>query len=397
MCAGLVLVLAGCGGGSGSGGSPAPTPSPTVTPTPTPTPTAASDQEIVRRTLTIDLANPDNYANPALPAYYDGTVAALDNTPAANRVDDQVALLGRVLFYDKALSFDRTVSCGTCHQQAFGFGDDKRFSTGQGGVAFTAAHSMRLGNVRYWQPGTMFWNRRAASVEVQASVPILNPLEMGWRDNGGFAALATRLAGLEYYPVLFRRAFGDATVSEVRIQRAVAAFQRAMISSDSRWDRAYAQVFSAGQPNRNLGATLPGFSASEQRGRELFMAPPNAGGAGCSGCHVPPTFALAPDSRSNGLDPGATTVFKAPSLKSTGKSQFWMHDGRFASLIQVVNFYDSGVQAGPALDDRLRGPGGNPQRLNLSEDDKRALVDFLLTLNDDTLVAASRFADPFIR
>ena len=394
-CLALALLLAGCGGGSGSGGSPAPTPTPTIAPTPTPT--AASDQEIVQRTLAIDLDNPGNYAAPVLPAHYDATVAALDNTPAGEPIDDRIALLGRVLFYDRALSVDRTVSCGTCHQQAFGFGDDKRFSVGQGGVAFTSAHSMRLGNVRYSQPGTMFWNRRAATIEAQASVPILNPLEMGWQGNGGFPALIARLAALDYYPVLFRRAFGDAAIGEARIQRALAAFQRAMISSDSRWDRSYAQVFSAGAPNRNLDAALPGFGASEQRGRELFMTARDAGGAGCAACHVPPTFAHAADSRSNGLDAGQTALFKPPSLKNTARSQFWMHDGRFASLIQVVNFYDSGVRDGPALDDRLRQPGGAPQRLNLSEDDKQALVDFLETLNDEALVSAPHLADPFRR
>ena len=127
------------------------------------------------------------------------------------------------------------------------------------------------------------------------------------------------------------------------------------------------------------------------------MSARDAGGAGCAACHVPPTFALAADSRSNGLDAGQTALFKPPSLKNTARSQFWMHDGRFASLIQVVNFYASGVRDGPALDDRLRQPGGAPQHLYLSEDDKQALVDFLETLNDEALVSAPHLADPFRR
>ena len=237
--------------------------------------------------------------------------------------------------------------------------------------------------------------RRAATVEAQALVPILNPVEMGWQDNGGIAALVTKLAAREYYPVLFRLAFGDAAISEDRIQRALAQFERAMISSDSRWDRAYAQVFNPALPARGLNQNFPGFTVSEQRGKQLFMTPPGAGGAGCSACHVPPAFSLAPNSRSNGLDAGETRLFKSPSLKDVGRSQFFMHDGRFASLIQVVNFYDSGVQNGPALDPLLR-QGANPLRLNLSESDKQALVDFMLTLNDETLGTDPRFSNPFL-
>ena len=142
-----------------------------------------------------------------------------------------------------------------------------------------------------------------------------------------------------------------------------------MISSDSRWDRAYAQVFNANAPNRNLGITLPGFTASEDLGRRLFMTGRNNGGAGCSACHVPPSFALAANSRSNGLDAGETVLFKAPSLKNIGRSQFFMHDGRFTTLAQVIDHYDNGIQNGPALDNRLR-QGNQPQRLNLSQADK---------------------------
>ena len=123
----------------------------------------------------------------------------------------------------------------------------------------------------------------------------------------------------------------------------------------------------------------------------------NAGGAGCSACHVPPTYALAANSRSNGLDAGETTLFKAPSLKNIGRSSFFMHDGRFTTLAQVIDHYDNGIQPGPALDNRLTQGNGQPQRLNLSQTDKQALVDFLLTLNDDTLVTDPRFSDPFLQ
>jgi cytochrome c peroxidase len=163
------------------------------------------------------------------------------------------------------------------------------------------------------------------------------------------------------------------------------------VSSNSRWDTGFAQVFNPAQQNRGLNLDLPNFTAQENRGRQLFVG----NGTNCSACHVPPTFALAANSRSNGLDAGETTLFKSPSLKSVGLSSNFMHDGRFSSLEQVVEHYNSGVQDGPALDNRLRGPQGQPRRLNLSDADKAALVAFLRTLSDPTLTTDARFADPF--
>ena len=397
---GALALLQACGGGdSGDGGTvvtatPTPSPPPTATPTPTPAPTATTPAEIVAKYFTIDLHSPDNYANPSLPAYYDNTVNGDDNAPGP--ISNAVATLGRVLFYDTALSVNDTVSCASCHQQALGFDDNEALSTGFDGGR-TAAHPMRLGNVRYYQPGTMFWDKRASSVEDQATQPIQNPVEMGWDDGaGGIDALISKMNGIEYYPALFDFAFGSSTITETRMQTALAQFERAMISSDSRWDRAYAQVFSANAPNRNLDLTFPGFTASENLGKRLFLNGRNNGGAGCAACHRPPTFALTANSRSNGLDAGETTVFKSPSLKNVGLSQFFMHDGRFTSLAQVIDHYDSGIQNGPALDNRLR-QGNGPQRLNLSAADKQALIDFLETLTDTSLTTDPRFSDPFIQ
>ena len=397
LAAVLSTCLAACGGDDAA----TTTPVASVTPTPTPTPTTATDpaqtaNAVIQRFLQLDMANLDNYAAPVLPAYYDDTVTALDNTPANDPVNDAIATLGRVMFYDTALSVNDTTSCASCHQQGIGFDDDERLSTGFAG-AQTGAHAMRLGNIRYFEGETMFWDRRAASVEDQAAQPILDAAEMGWSDNGGLTALITKMDGLEYYPALFEFVFGDAAITEARMERALAHFQRSMISSDSRWDRAYSQVFSPTANNRALNATLPGFSASEQRGRQLFMTGIGNGGAGCQRCHEAPTFALDGNSRSNGLDAGETIRFKSPSLKNVGQSQFFMHDGRFTTLLQVVEHYDSGIQDGPALDNRLRDGANNPLRLNLSADDRQALVDFMLTLTDETLAADGRFSDPFIR
>jgi cytochrome c peroxidase len=346
---------------------------------------------------TIDFADVANYSAPALPAHFDDTVKALDNSPPPNAIDDRVATLGRVLFYDLRLSTNDRASCASCHQQKFGFTDPMRFSNGISGAATTEFHAMRLGNLRYWQPGTMFWDRRAASVEAQASHPFHSLVEMGWGGAAGdFGDLIRKMAGIPYYPELFGWAFGDSAISEPRIQQALARFVRAMVSSSSRWDEGYAQVFAPDAPNRALDRDLPNFTPEENRGRHLFITKVAEGGAGCAACHLPPTFALAADSRSNGLDPGETRLFKAPSLRSVGLTGPYMHDGRFSTLAEVVAFYDHGVQDGPALDPRLRS-GAGPQRLNLSEEDRAALVAFLVTLNDPVLTTDPRFGDPFRR
>lgn len=351
----------------------------------------------VAAATTIDFAHVANYAAPSLPAYFDGTVAALDNSPASNPADDRVATLGRVLFYDLRLSTNNRASCASCHQQRFGFTDPMRFSNGISTAGTTDFHAMRLGNLRYWQPGSMFWDRRVPDAEAQASQPLHSLVEMGWNETaGGIHALLRKMAATDYYPDLFAWAFGSAAISEPRLQQALAQFVRAMVSHDSRWDAGYARVFSSSTQNRALDVDLPDFTPEENRGRHLFMTAVADGGGGCAACHRPPTFALAADARSNGLDAGETRAFKAPSLRSVGLTGPYMHDGRFATLEEVVNFYASGVQDGPALDPRLR-QGHQPRRLNLEATDRAALVAFLKTLDDPALTTDPRFGDPFRR
>ena len=373
----LALALAACGGGESAQRSATP----------------AGVAELT----TVDFANVADYSAARLPAYFDRTVTVLDNTPASNAVNDRVATLGRVLFYDLRLSTNDRASCASCHQQALGFTDSMRFSNGISSAATTDFHAMRLGNLRYWQPGSTFWDRRAPSVEAQASQPFHSLVELGWGGAaGGFDALVRKMGATPDYPDLFAWAFGSAAITEPRIQQALAQFVRAMISSSSRWDTGYAQVFSRTAPNRALDVDLPNFTRQENRGRHLFMTDVAQGGAGCASCHLPPTFALAANARSNGLDAGETRLFKAPSLRSVGLTGPYMHDGRFATLAEVVGFYDRGIQDGPALDARLR-QGSGPQRLNLSADDRAALVAFLLTLSDPVLTTDARFSDPFRR
>ncbi len=387
--AALLLALAGCGG--------TPTGSDEASGTGTPPPPGATTPfPGITSYTALDPDQPANYVNPELPAFYlQPAVRALDNT--ATPATDRIAVLGQVLFHDPRLSLNRTVACASCHRQVTGFTDRARFSEGFAGEK-TTAHAMRLANARWYAGRGFFWDLRAATLEVQALAPITNSAEMGFDPlHGGTAALFARMDSLPYYAELFTLAFGDAAVNNDRVARAIAAYVRAIVSTGSRWDAGYALTYDPGLPDHGLGRPLPNFTAEENRGRELFLQPPQAGGAGCAGCHVPPTFSLAANSGSNGLDAGEVTIFKSPSLKNVAVAGPYMHDGRFATLAEVVDHYADGVQAGPALDQRLRGPGGAPIRLALSAADRQALVAFLATLTDPGLLADPRFADPFIR
>lgn len=352
----------------------------------------------VTQALNIDLSQLSNYAAPAYPVHYDAQARTPDNTPGINPVTDRGATLGRVLFHDTQLSINNTKSCASCHGATIGFTDAARFSVGFDGAGKTAAHAMRLANARFYGPGDAFWDRRAASLEAQSTQPIQNAVEMGFdAAHGGIAALITRMKGLAYYPELFKFVYGDENITEDRIQKAIAQYVRSIVSVDSKFDQGFAQVYNAQAPDRGLNAPFPVLTAQENRGKQLFLQPPPQGGAGCQACHTAPTFALTGNSRSNGLDAGETRVFKSPSLKGVAVTGPYMHDGRFTTLAQVVEHYASGIQDGPALDQRLRGPGGQPQRLQLSADDKAALVAFLATLTDNTVAADKKFSDPFKR
>ena len=375
------FIYVGCAGGGAS------TSSKTAVPTPS----------SVTAALNLDFNALPAYAAESFPRHYDAQVFQVqDNTPPDNPITDKGATLGRVLFYDKQLSTTGTVACASCHVQADGFSDMAQFSAGVEPGVLGTRHAMRLGNARFYAPGSMFWDKRAPTLEAQTTQPIQNPIEMGYdAAHGGLPALETKMAGLPYYPALFSFVYGDATITDDRIQKALSQFVRSLASTHSRWDDGAAQNYDPSLPGKGIGRPNPTFTASENRGMQLFFAPKNQGGLACAACHVAPSFALAGNAQSNGLDAGETTIFKAPSLKHGAGPMRFMHDGRFGTFEEVVEHYNSGVQDGPALDGRLRGPDGLPQRLNLSDADKTALEEFLRTLADPALPADARFSDPF--
>ncbi len=353
----------------------------------------------IRAALVIDPENLPRYAGVTLPAYYDAAVLGREDRTIGAPITDAGATLGRVLFYERQLSRTGTVACASCHSQTVAFGDSARFSRGFEG-ALTAAHSMRLVNARFNENGRFFWDRRAATLEAQTTQPIQDPGEMGFdAAHGGITATLARLRERPYYAPLFRMAFGDSVITEDRVQRAIAQYVRSIVSTTSRWDLAAAPVFTVNNPQGSLNGPFPTLTPEENQGKQLFQ------GSGCASCHVPPSFSLNANSRSNGLDAGETRVFRSPSLKQVGRSGRFMHDGRFATLEQVVDFYNEGIQAGPALDNRLMAPplvpngppSGIPRRFGFTAAQKAVLVAFLRTLTDVPLAADPRFSDPFRR
>jgi cytochrome c peroxidase len=352
----------------------------------------------VRTLLTEPVLPETPYAyNDALPAHFTGPVqgfgnlANQDNTPAGNPVTDAGATLGRVLFFDRRLSADNSVSCGSCHTAATGFSDPDRLSSGFDG-GLTGRHSPGLSNARYYERGHFFWDERADTLEDQVLMPIQDAVEMGLTLNQAVA----KLEAAGFYGPLFEDAFGDDAITSERMAPAMAQFVRAMVSYRSRFDEAFA---GGGAPDFQSV-----FTEEEWLGAQLFGRIPGASvdSVGCDRCHIG-VAQVADEPRNIGLDlvdadEGAGDgTFKPPSLRNISERGPYMHDGRFDTLAQVVEHYNSGVQANPNVDGRLTGPGGNPIRLNLTDEEKDALVAFMLTLTDETFLNDERFSDPFQR
>lgn len=353
---------------------------------------------------------PYNYSNIALPAYFHNNagpgkptdIDPEDNMPGENQITNWGATLGRVLFYDKNLSKNNTVSCASCHKQSLAFGDSislsKGFSNGD-----TRRHSMGLVFARYYRRGKFFWDERAATLEQQVLMPIQDEVEMGLT----LSELQERVASKSYYTFLFKQAFGDENVSTDRISKALAQFVRSIVSYNSKYDQGRAQVQTPGQP-------FPNFTASENEGKNLFVRPINQGGGACFGCHTTEAFINDfPGPINNGLDAESTTdkgafetepnprflgAFKVPSLRGVGQRSPYMHDGRFKTLEEVVEHYNSGIKNHPNLGPALRdSTSGQPVRLNFTNTQKANLVSFLRTLDDQTLTTEPKYSDPFIK
>lgn len=340
-------------------------------------------------------ATPFNYAAPVLPPRFSQQpILGQDTMPATNLTTDAGATLGRVLFYDKRLSTNQTVACSSCHVQANGFSDPRRFSVGFDG-RLTGRNSMGLSNARWYERQKFFWDERAATLEEQTLHPIQDSLEMGMT----LIALTNRLAAEPFYTNLFAQTFGTPEVTSERIARALAQFVRSIVTVQSRYDQGVAINFA------NL-------TTQENLGRQIFFGQGTFSHVTCVRCHGSDNFVPGAGIFNNGLENpyvdkgvGALTGrpqdegrFKVPSLRNIELTGPYMHDGRFTTLEQVVEFYDSGVVAHPNLALSLQGTGGaagTPLRLGLTPQQKAALVAFMKTLTDPNLATDPKLSDPF--
>ena len=340
---------------------------------------------------------PFNYSNPSLPAYLNTPNIIGQINTGGNTITDNGATLGRVLFYDKNLSLNNSISCASCHKQANAFSDPVAKSLGFNG-GLTNRNSMSLINAKYYPNGRFFWDQRAATLEEQTLMPIQDLVEMGMT----LPQLETKLSALAYYPPLFQKAFGDATVSSNRIALALSQFVRSIVSYQSKYDVGRANFPAGPPPPANV--VYPNFTAQENRGKEIYLSP----AGGCQPCHGSETF-TAPLEKNNGIDMTTTDrgfggvlnninldgTFKVTTLRNVELTAPYMHDGRFNTLEEVIEHYNSGVKNHPNLSPQLRLPGGQVRLLNLSAQDKAALVAFLKTLTDVSVTTDVKFANPF--
>lgn len=363
-----------------------------------------------------------DYDRPALPqARYSYNVAdeitdmnmrMSMQVPLSNQITDAGATLGRVLFYDTKLSLNNRTSCGSCHQQDKAFADGKKFAEGFRAGA-TKRNSPTAINTAF--SNTYFWDMRSEGLENMVMRPVKDHVEMGM-DN--MEQLTEKLAMFDYYPALFEDAFGSPEITPERISKALAQFLRSMVSHRSRYDQGQANNFS-------------NFTAEEQLGKDLFFSWDRTH---CQNCHGGVNFSgWGSDAANIGLemeyvDKGLKEItgvatdegrFKVPSLRNVALTGPYMHDGRFATLEEVVDHYSHGAVANPYLDYRMGGnsiiifdggfngggvvdpiPGGGsgtvePRRLDLTDVEKKALVAFLKTLTDEALISDPRYSDPF--
>ncbi len=311
------------------------------------------------------------------------------NTQSLDAISNEVATIGRVLFYDTKLSVNNLVSCGSCHKQEFAFSDPVAASIGfDGGETPRNAQSI----VNCFTKKTFFWDGRVTGLNEMVLEPIGNHIEMGLEE---LDELEVKLANTDYYPALFNAAYGSPDITKERIADGLTQFLNALVSIDSKFDKAGGEFF----------VTSEDFTASEASGAELFW-----GKARCADCHSGvnmrgwndedvANIGLDVEYEDNGMGNGN---FLVPSLRNVALTAPYMHDGRFANLREVVNHYNKGIQDHPHLDSRLRGdfgwdPTGDPTVLNLNEEEVDNIVAFLNTFTDEVLITDPKFSDPFVR
>jgi cytochrome c peroxidase len=362
------------------------------------------------------------------------------NYEAGNKmVNNAKATLGRVLFYDKQLSLNNTVSCGSCHKQEFGFADNTAFSAGlenkkthRNTPAIQNLSLQNLSNIVFnggglpdsngniilpitntptFQP--LFWDARESNLQSLMLQPVTNHIEMGITS---LDALVKKLNGISYYKDLVFDAYGKTEFTKEDISDALANFNASIRTINTTFDKVVANQL-------DVASLKP----IERIGMELFTSQQY----NCSGCHASIVAGpivqnggsayggdvgngmgvdIASFSSNIGLDNSPTDLgmgsnsgssalngrFRTPDLHNVALTAPYMHDGRFTTLDQVVGHYSHNIVGNANLDSRLKNPNGTPKQLNISEFDKKAIIAFLNTLTCTEVIEDPKFSNPFI-
>ena len=287
--------------------------------------------------------------------------------PKDNPLTKEKIELGKLLFFDKRLSKNNTIACGSCHLPSQAFTDGQPVSTGihrlQGGRSAPASVNRLFSSAQ-------FWDGRAATLEDQSTGPFVSPVEHGFANHD---ELVAKLNNFEGYKALFQQVF-QGPITKERVGQAIASFQRTIISGNSPYDRF------------DYGGEEGAISPAAQRGLKLFLKK-----ARCTRCHSGFNFTdekfhnLGIDWDTDHIDLGRFTVtknaedigaFKTPTLREISRTAPYMHDGRFATLRQVVDFYTRGGIRNPHQDNTIIP-------LKLSDSEKEDLVEFLQSLSGE--------------
>ncbi len=317
-------------------------------------------------------------AKPAIPSFTPAKEApfvkvplGLDNEnlniPADNPLTPEKVALGKMLYFDPRISSDGTISCATCHNPEKGWTDQLPVSPGFQGQRGNRSAPTVL-NATYM--GLQFWDGRSPSLEDQALGPLVNPVEMANKDHD---SMVKKVSSIAAYLPYFQKAFHGEGITKENVGKAIASFERTVLSGNSRYDR-----YSAGD--------TAALNASEIRGKDLFF-----GKANCTRCHAGPNFS---DSMFHNLGVGMNAptpdlgrfvvtkeesdkgAFKTPTVRDITKTAPYMHDGSEKTLEDVVELYDRGGNKNPYLDPRM-------EPLHLTPQEKADLVAFMKALDSD--------------
>lgn len=332
--------------------------------------------------------------------------------PDSNAMTVAGVQLGRYLFYEKKLSYNNTQSCGSCHKQANAFSDPRTKSVGADGASLGTRNSMSLVNIGFVyspdrQNAGLMWDGRHAILEQQ----ILEPVSVHFEMNSNWNDVETMLRNDTMYQRRFRQAFGIPNSNEITrylAAKAIAQFLRSMVAFNSKYDRVVLQN------------SFEEFSESEDRGRLLFFTqnPPAGQRKGeCFHCHGGHrlsgdgffnnglTFSPAGSNNSGFPDRGLGAVtnrpsdngkFRSPTLRNIALTAPYMHDGRFATLEEVLDHYVDHIQRADNIDiNLLPNPNINNGLQALTTQDKQDIVAFLNTLTDNSVTTRPEWSDPF--